>query len=464
MLSQKYLKLSRFAHFIKSEDADHVAVLNALNLGVVVVTSEIADLLRYRIDQLIRKSPVLIEVLKKQRILVPYDFCELEDLKIAQEHLVHSDIGILYLILTDICNLGCRYCYFEGPIPVKYKFSMMDEETARRGVDLFARLLQRSMTRGMKKGQIIFYGGEPFLNWNVMRQTLDYIHDLIKARRLPPNTSVTINTNGTLITEKTAETLRRYPFISIVISVDGPKNIHDMCRIDHLGRGSFERVDKSIQLLRQKRLNIGLSCTLTNHNLDQAEKVFEWLYKRYGISSLGFNILIEAPYLAEINHKEYAEKVADKLISCFLVARELGIYEDRIMRKVSSFVNGQIYFYDCGGCGGQIVISSDGQIGVCQTYCGSKKYFTLLTDDFDPETHPYWQEWRKRSPIDMPQCVDCVALGNCGGGCAFTADIRTGSIWNVDEVFCIFSKKVTIFLVKELIKQMSLKESIEKRR
>ena len=156
-----------------------------------------------------------------------------------------------------------------------------------------------------------------------------------------------------------------------------------------------------------------------------------------------------------IDREDYAERVADKLISCFLISRERGIYEDRIMRKVKSYVEGRIYFYDCGGCGGQMVISPDGQVGVCQAYCGTKKYFVPLTDDFDPATHPFWQEWRKRSPISMPQCVDCVALGNCGGGCPFAAETKTGSIWNVDDSFCFFSQKVINFLVKDLMDKLS---------
>lgn len=476
MLGKDDLKLSRFTYFIKAENGDYVGVLNALNLGVIIVSSEIADLLQrsmnlqegVSLDELNSRFPELVEELKKQRIIVPRSVSELDDLKIAREHLTHSSIGILYLILTDVCNISCRYCYFEGAIPKKHKFSMMSKEIARRGVDLFARILPHSMSHGLEEPQIILYGGEPFLNWPVMQYILGYIDELRKVGGLPLNTSVTINTNGILVTDEMAEVLGNFPFVTIAISVDGPKEINDLQRVDHTGHGTFDRVHRSILLLRQRGLNVGLCCTLASHNIDQAEEILKWLHDTYGISSLGFNILIEAPYLAELNRKEYAERVADKLVSCFLIARERGIYEDRIMRKVNSFVNGQIYFYDCGGCGGQIVISPDGQVGVCQAYCGTKKYFTLLTDDFDPETHPYWQEWRMRSPINMPQCIDCIALGNCGGGCPYSADVRYGSIWNLDDIFCVFSRKVITFLVKDLIKQMlsqmsSIKSSLARR-
>jgi uncharacterized protein len=102
-----------------------------------------------------------------------------------------------------------------------------------------------------------------------------------------------------------------------------------------------------------------------------------------------------------------------------------------------------------------VVVSPDGYVGVCQAYCGTKKYFVPLTNDFDPTEHPFWREWRMRSPLTMPQCIDCIALGNCGGGCPYSADMREGTIWALDDTFCTFSRKVITFLVRDLIAQMS---------
>ncbi len=463
MIDEDYpLKLSRFAHFIDGENG-YVGILNALNLGVVVANSEIANFLRLQqsretvdIDSFNIRFSQLIEALKRQHLLVPADTPATDELKIAQEHLTHSPIGILYLLLTDACNIRCRYCYFEGAIPMPHKFLNMSEEIAKRGINLFARIIPRSLEYGLEEAQIILYGGEPFINWKVMQSALDYIHYLREQGKLPLSTSVTINTNGMLITEAIVERLRQFPFITLAVSVDGPKDIHDLQRVDYGGHGTFDRVQRGIRLLRDAGLNVGLCCTLSSHNLDHAEEILVWLQDTYGISSLGFNILIETPLLnIKGNRSAYAEKVADKLISCFLIARERGIYEDRIMRKVKSFVSGKIYFYDCGGCGQQIVVSPDGQVGTCQAYCGTKKYFTPLTDVFEPESHPFWSEWRMRAPINMPQCIDCIALGNCGGGCPFSADMQAGSIWALDETFCVFSKKIITFLVKDLIKQIS---------
>jgi len=451
-----FLRLSRFAHFVE-EEHKCVAVFNTLNLGVVLVTPDIADILkRKKVLKEDDLSPEVFEKLRKQRILIPDSRSELDDYYLVQQHLEHPRIKILYLLLTDACNLRCRYCYFENAIPIKYEFSKMSQEVAKRGIDLFEKIITRDTKEGDDSGepQIVFYGGEPFYNWDTMEWALDYISGLLQEGKLLKETSVSINTNGTLITREMGISLSKYPFVNVALSVDGPENIHDIQRKDQVDRGTFSRVHQTIKMLQEMGIKVGISCTLANHNVDQAEEILIWLHKTYGISSIGFNILIGTAEFNSGGGRDYAEKVSDKLISCFLIARERGIYEDRIMRKVRSFVNGNIYFHDCGGYGQQIVISPDGQVGVCQAYCGSKKYFVPLTEDFDPQTHQYWIEWKSRSPLNMPQCLDCIALANCGGGCAYSADSKSGSIWAIDETFCVFSRKAITFLVKDLMRQM----------
>jgi Arylsulfatase regulator (Fe-S oxidoreductase) len=442
------VRLSRFAHFIEAPNG-YVGILNALNLGVVIVDAETAR-------QLVGASslslePALVEALTRQRLLVSGKTApELNDLAIAREHLKHSCVGILYLLLDDRCNIQCRYCYVENAMPAGYRHSAMDEATAVKGIDTFRRTLAHVPTAGLEEPQIILYGGEPLMNWPLTQRVLYYVRSLKESGQLPSATSVTINTNGTLVSPAIAAELARYASLTVAVSVDGPREIHDLQRVSHRGTGTFDQVDRGIRLLEQAGVNVGLCCTLASHNVDSAEQILRWLTERYGVQSLGFNILIGVT--PEESGADYAEKVANKLIACFQWAREQGIYEDRVMRKVRSFVEGRVYLYDCGGCGQQMVVTPDGQVGVCQAYCGTRRYFVPLTADFDPAVHPIWQEWRRRSPIGMGQCIDCIALGNCGGGCPYTAERLGGNIWALDEGFCVFSRKIIEFLVRDLVR------------
>lgn len=180
-----------------------------------------------------------------------------------------------------------------------------------------------------------------------------------------------------------------------------------------------------------------------------------WLVDELKVEGIGFNILIGNKLLQdEEAYRLYSEVVAEQLIEVFKIAREKGIYEDRMMRRVKAFVEKEPVLSDCGGCGLQVVVSPNGQIGVCQAFCGSKKYFVSEPlETFEPKRHSFWQEWRSRSPLSMDKCKSCIALGNCGGGCPYNVYKKEGTIFGLDERFCVHAKKTTEFLIRDLWNQ-----------
>jgi uncharacterized protein len=66
---------------------------------------------------------------------------------------------------------------------------------------------------------------------------------------------------------------------------------------------------------------------------------------------------------------------------------------------------------------------------------------------FDPARDPVFLEWNKRTPLNIPECQGCYALGICGGGCPFNARKQYGTIWDIEERFCIHAKKTLEWLV-----------------
>lgn len=458
-------RISDFCHFVDGED-DLVALYNSLTLGVVVVERKVADIFRHSKRKVLSFEELggltysggkeLLEQLIRHKLLFPLgQRLDLEDYSKIQSSLDCKNIGILYLLTTDACNLGCRYCFIETAMPNDYHFSAMTTGTAKFGIDLFAASLGRS--HGIDEPQIIFYGGEPLMNSSVIEWSLLYINQLKVGGQLPANTSITVNTNGTLIDQNTVRILKNAENLNVAISLDGPREIHDLCRKYRSGADTFEDIIRNHHVLVDEGIEAGFCCTINKYNIDHLEEISKWLVDEMGAKSLGFNLLIESVGVDDVRGeaKIYAEKAARQIIKCFRFFRERGIYEDRIMRKVNAFVDGYIYFHDCGGCGQQMVVTPDGMVGVCQGYCGSKKYFVKLKKDFDPLEHPVWELWRYRSPLYMPQCRDCLALSVCGGGCPYSADVRNGSIWELDDIFCVHAKATIEFLIKDLIKETS---------
>lgn len=368
-----------------------------------------------------------------------------------QKTLDEPAINILYLLLSDACNIRCRYCYFLAPMPKNYQASLMKKEIAIKALDLFSRCVKKSIAGGHPDQHVVLYGGEPTINKDVLLVALQYIDLLKKKGDLPQKTSITINTNGILLDEEILSQCKTSEAI-VAISIDGTKDIHDKMRVYGSGKGTFDEVIRSYRLAQQSGAKTGVCVTIDKHNLFQMENIVRWFASELGVKGMGFNILIEnSTGKMHGQNIDYADIVAQKLIESFKLARTLGVYEDRIMRRVKNFIDKAPVLSDCGGCGLQLVISPNGKIGVCQAFCGEKKFFVDEPfETFEPEKHPFWKQWRKRSPFTNEICKGCIALGNCGGGCPYNAYRIKGTIDALDERFCAHAKATTNFLIQDL--------------
>jgi len=446
------LKESPFLHVISVGDG-YVALYNSLNLEVAFLKKNFIDGCRQKQIWVASDatSKRVLNSLKKLGLLIDEQTDGYEQYRKYQKTLEEPAINILYLLLSDACNIRCRYCYFLAPMPRGYQFSVMKKEFAIRALDLFARCVKRSIAKGHPEQHIVIYGGEPTLNKEVLLEALKHIDALKEKELLPKAVSVTVNTNGILLDEEILAQCKASRAV-VAISIDGPKEIHDQMRVYSSGKGTFDEVIRSFRLAQQKGVKTGICVTIHRHNLFRMEEIVHWLVSELGTKGMGFNILIENSIGQTGDERNYYAKViAHKLIKSFKVARAKGVYEDRMMRRVKNFLDKEPVFSDCGACGLQIVVSPDGKIGVCQAFCGGKEFFvTESFETFVPESHPFWKQWRKRSPLTNDRCKKCIALGNCGGGCPYNAYRSKGAIEDIDEQFCPHAKATTYFLIRDL--------------
>jgi len=456
------LKFSRFTHFWEKDSV--IAVYHALNRKVIFLDpkllSDIRDFLSSNPHDISKRSAIVAQSVKKlesYELLVPVNTKEEKKIERLQKMILSRPcIDTLYLILTDNCNFDCTYCFFEGSYDSsKMRHNAMPNITALSAIRKFVTYLKKAYDFSdfrPRKPSIIFYGGEPLLNLKVFYSAVKEINYLKKLKQLPPDLLISVNTNGSLITPEVAAFCANYK-IEVDVSLDGYESVNDECRIWKESRkGTFSKVIEGISLLKKAGAKVCISCTISEANVDELPVVLEWFFDELGIDQIGFNPLLDS-CKHQVQDQKYPEKFAQAMIDCFKIARKRGIYEHRIMRKVEAFVGGQLYDRDCSGCGRQIVVRPDGKFGVCHAFSGTGEFFVQPDDDFDPYLHPFWQEWSKRSPLNMPQCYDCEALTICGGGCPHNAYIRGGSIWKVDESFCVHAKKTIQWLVWDLYEQ-----------
>lgn len=138
----------------------------------------------------------------------------------------------IMLILTDKCNLRCGYCY-ENTIN---NYSFMTSEVAFKAVTWG---IKEILKKNINEIKIVFFGGEPLLNFDVLKETVVFTQTLSKQLGVKPEYFMV--TNGLLIDKKVLSFASKYN-IYFQLSLDGAKASNDFYRTNHKGQGSFKHL------------------------------------------------------------------------------------------------------------------------------------------------------------------------------------------------------------------------------
>jgi len=154
--------------------------------------------------------------------------------------------GLLQMTLgiTEECNLRCRYCVYSDAYTLSRKpsHSMMDFPTAKKALDWYAsQFLEGREYNPVRKPAIGFYGGEPLLNFDLVKKCVHYIKTTYPELIF----HYSLTTNGTLLDNEKEDFLRAHGFF-ISISIDGPREEHDRNRVYPDGAGTFTDVMKNV--------------------------------------------------------------------------------------------------------------------------------------------------------------------------------------------------------------------------
>lgn len=166
--------------------------------------------------------------------------------EVIEDELEH---GLKYALLnvTEDCNLRCRYCVYSGFYKGSRRHSkkFMSWKTAKAAVDY---LLSHSDRIRRNNGALAlgFYGGEPLLNFELIKRTVDYFKETAGAPY-----AFTMTTNGTLLSEQVIRFIVENNFL-LLVSLDGNREVHDRNRVFKTsGKGTFKVVMKNLERLRE---------------------------------------------------------------------------------------------------------------------------------------------------------------------------------------------------------------------
>ena len=347
-------------------------------------------------------------------------------------------IKALCLHVAHTCNLNCSYCFASQG---KYQGdrALMSFEVGKRAFDF---LIEHSGTR--HNLEVDFFGGEPLMNWDVVKQLVAYARSIEKEHN--KNFRFTLTTNGILIDDEVIDFLNK-EMSNVVLSLDGRKEVNDHFRRDYAGNGSYDKIVPKFQKLVQARegKNYYVRGTFTHNNVDFTNDLFH-------MADLGFTELSMEPVVCPPDDPyalteedmpkifEQYEILAKEMLKRKKEGRPFTFYHYMLDLK-----NGPCIYKRITGCGSgteYMAVTPWGELFPCHQFVGDPKY--SLGNIYDGITNTEIQDgFRSCNAYAREECKDCWARLYCSGGCAANSYHATGSINGVYKYGCeLFKKRI----------------------
>lgn len=342
----------------------------------------------------------------------------------------------LCLHVAHDCNLRCKYCFastghFGG------KRTLMSLETGEKAIDF---LIEQSGPR--KHCEIDFFGGEPLMNWEVVREIVSYGKK--RAADAGKIFKFTLTTNGVLLTPEITDFLNREN-ISVVLSLDGRAQVNDQMRPFPNGKGSYEHIVPRFKefALSRDNDNYYIRGTYTHFNTDFAADVEH-------IANLGFAHISVEPVVAPPS-EEYAF-TADDIKH---IKEQYEILTRKYLERQKQG-NGYNFFHfnldleggPClpkrlSGCGAgheYLAVDPEGQLYPCHQFVGREEF--LLGDVVNGiQKSEIMKRFQNAHIYNKEKCLKCWAKFYCSGGCHANAEAANGSLLEPYDIGCELSRK-----------------------
>lgn len=359
-----------------------------------------------------------------------------DDYEQFQDMMSDAPIKAMCLHIAHDCNLRCAYCFASTGDFGKGR-KLMPAEIGKKAIDF---LIAHSGTR--KNLEVDLFGGEPLMNFEVVKQIVDYARS--REDENGKRFRFTATTNGMLLSDDKIEYLN-HEMENIVLSIDGRKEINDRMRTRVDGSGSFDTIVPKYQRLVQRRgqNQYYVRGTFTKQNLDFTEDVLE-------LKRLGFEQISVEPVVSN-EANEFAITQAE-LPAVFEEYERLAktLLELRKNRDGVNFFHFMIDLEQgpCAikrlrgcGCGNEYVaITPDGDIYPCHQFVGMEDWRmgSVLDDTLDVQRK---EMFAKATIYGKQECSKCWAKFYCSGGCNANNVQYCGDLLKPHFVSCELEKK-----------------------
>lgn len=353
-------------------------------------------------------------------------------------HKAHpTAVKALCLHIAHDCNLSCRYCFAEEGKYHGQECELMSFEVGRAALDF---LVNHSGTR--RNLEVDFFGGEPLLNFDVVKRLVAYGRSLEEAHN--KHFRFTLTTNGVLLDDEVMEFANR-EMDNVVLSIDGRKEVNDRMRPFPKGAGSYDLIVPKFRKFAESRgqQRYYVRGTYTKFNKDFAADVLH-------LADLGFKQISVEPVVARpeddyaLTEEDLPELFAeyDKL-AAEMVRRKGTQDEFNFFHFMIDLEGGPCVYKRLSGCGSgteYLAVTPKGELYPCHQFVGNPSfkmgdvYSGIRRDDIV-------DEFKSNNVYTKEKCRSCFARFYCSGGCAANSYNFCGTIHDAYDVGCELQKK-----------------------
>nr|WP_294494035.1 thioether cross-link-forming SCIFF peptide maturase [uncultured Mediterraneibacter sp.] len=345
-------------------------------------------------------------------------------------------VKALCLHIAHDCNLACKYCFAEEG-EYHGRRALMSFEVGKKALDF---LIANSGKR--RNLEVDFFGGEPLMNWQVVKDLVAYGRELEK--KCDKRFRFTLTTNGVLLNDEVQEFVNK-EMDNVVLSLDGRKEINDQMRPFRNGKGSYDLIVPKFQKLARSRnqQKYYIRGTFTRNNLDFSSDVLHF-------AELGFEQISIEPVVGD-DTDPYAIRREDlpaifaeyDRLAKIMVDREREGRGFNFFHFMIDLEGGPCVSKRLSGCGSgteYLAVTPWGDLYPCHQFVGQEEFLMGNVDEgiTKPETA---DAFRGCSVYSKESCRKCFARFYCSGGCMANSYKFHHTINDTYEVSCEMERK-----------------------
>lgn len=364
------------------------------------------------------------------------------------EDITERVIG-LYLFISQECNLRCTYCY-AGEGEYDYRGLM--------GVGTLKNTFRTFLNGKGEKHFITFFGGEPLLNFPIMKKAAELAQEYRKDGKA--DISLGIVTNGTLWNQEIHSFFREH-IRDVTFSLDGPKGLNDKQRISKSGFSVHDTVSENIRKLTQSsKFNWAFRSIVTSLGCDRVAEIYEHLdsFKPGGIGIVNVDVPKDNPlYLDDEQYRYFIEQILEinrKGLRSFIDGKQPVAFEYPFY-ILFYFISRSHALYHCNAGTNLLAVTAHGDVYPCHRFVGIEEFKMGNVSDQSLRKSKRYMDIRQKfidCTVDNREgCRDCWSRYLCGGSCFKYSHAEYGDISLPVERHCFYIKTIIEELLPDIV-------------